>query len=346
MLSLSIHFLFLFLLLISLLAVNACSTNKYPINSEQANNEIQPILDFQKDKSDKPFLPILLMHGIKASNETLKTLQKNILKNVPAGTRVFSIDCENDLTSIFKNMNDQLKDFTTAVQTLQKQYNFTDHHLICHSQGGLLCRSFIQMNKNHNVKVFISLSGVQNGQFGIPNSSNDWEYLIRKYLPVLLNVTREQVYHILYNKVAQDSISIAGYWRDPYQVAMYESVSSFLAILNNQTNYFDFASHYNYRENVLKIDKMVLTASPQDEVIMPYESAHFGFYYEYVKGYNKDNLMIRPMKDSEIYEKDVFGLKTLDLNNRLIRISVDNVKHNDWIFNEELFVKYMKPYLY
>lgn len=39
-------------------------------------------------------------------------------------------------------------------------------HLLGYSQGGLLARAILEVNGNHNVKNFISLSSPQAGQFG------------------------------------------------------------------------------------------------------------------------------------------------------------------------------------
>lgn len=39
-------------------------------------------------------------------------------------------------------------------------------HLLGYSQGGLLARAILEVNSDHNVKNFISLSSPQAGQFG------------------------------------------------------------------------------------------------------------------------------------------------------------------------------------
>ena len=123
----------------------------------------------------------------------------------------------------------------------------------------------------------------------------------------------------------------------------FRQFNQFLAIMNNDTGTTDPASLYKFRDNTLRIDKMVLTGSPQDEVIKPYNSAFFDFYH-----YNtaSNSLEMRPMEQQTIYLNDVFGLKTLNQQNRLIRLSVPNVTHMDWIEREDLYNTYMKPYLY
>jgi len=108
---------------------------------------------------EKPFLPILLMHGIFSDNNTLSELRQYIEDMVPKGTIVYSVPSKGLVTSVLGSMEGQLDDFKKQIALTKRQFNITDHHLVCHSQGGLLCRSYIQTTPDHNVKVFISLSG-------------------------------------------------------------------------------------------------------------------------------------------------------------------------------------------
>ena len=133
------------------------------------------------------------------------------------------------------------------------------------------------------------------------------------------------------------------YKNQPYHYQEYRLYNQFLTIVNNDSLTVNYASQYKFRENVLQIDKMVLTGSPDDEVIKPYYSAFFGFYKVNPQ---TNSLEYESMKEQSVYLNDVFGLKTLDGQNRLIIESVPGVRHMDWIEKEELVVKYMLPYLY
>ena len=39
-------------------------------------------------------------------------------------------------------------------------------HLICHSQGGLVCGGIVQTMPHHNIHTFVSLAAPQMGQYG------------------------------------------------------------------------------------------------------------------------------------------------------------------------------------
>ena len=96
----------------------------------------------------------------------------------------------------------------------------------------------------------------------------------------------------------------------------------------------------SFRDNFLRLKKVVFTGSPQDEVIEPYESALFGFY-----NVSSTTLQMVPMKDQPIYQTDVFGLKTMEQDGRLHMFDVPGVFHVDWLKKEELFKQYVLPYL-
>ncbi|KAL9644996.1 hypothetical protein ABK040_004489 [Willaertia magna] len=286
--------------------------------------------------NSQPFLPILVMHGIGADAQEYNPFADIIRDNSPNGTFVMSINSMGIISSITTGMNYQLKDLADKIHEIKQKYGIKEHHLVCHSQGALLCRSYLQTYSDHSVKVFISLTGPHNGQFGIPNVY-EWEQQIGKYIPNFLNISRNEAYLLFYNKISQETISIAGYWKDPYHIKEYKAKSKFLSIVNNET-FVDYAELYNFKNNFLKIDKLVLTGSPGDEIITPYQSAFFGCFDE--------NEKIIPMKEQSFYLQDSFGLQTLESQNRLIKIEVPNVKHLDWISYSNYFIKFMKPYLY
>ncbi len=51
------------------------------------------------------------------------------------------------------------------------------------------------------------------------------------------------------------------------------------------------------------------------------------------------------MTDLPIYTEDYIGLKTLDSQGRLISQQAPDAYHMDWLTREDLFVKYLEPYL-
>lgn len=82
---------------------------------------------------------------------------------------------------------------------------------------------------------------------------------------------------------------------------------------------------------------MVLVGGPDDGVITPWQSSHFGFFNQ-----NEDviNIFDRP-----IYLNDSIGLKTLNESQRLVFVTEPNVHHYDWHLKIHVIQKVILPYL-
>lgn len=191
-----------------------------------------------------------------------------------------------------------------------------------YSQGGLLARSLIQFYKNHNVKRLISLSSPQAGQFG--------DAFLHLIFPSLF---ARNAYELFYSRIGQKT-SVGNYWNDPNQRQLYLRYSNFLPYVNNEVL---SENSTQFRDNLLKLEQMVLIGGPDDDVITPWQSAHFGFY--------NMNFTVIPMKDRTIYQEDAIGLKSLDEAGKLKIVTVANVKHIDWHLNRTLIEAVVVPHL-
>ncbi|XP_016431609.1 lysosomal thioesterase PPT2-A-like, partial [Sinocyclocheilus rhinocerous] len=159
----------------------------------------------------------------------------------------------------------QVEGFTEAIYPIMQ--NAADGvHLICYSQGGLVCRGILSTLPDHNVHSFISLSSPQAGQYG------DTEYL--KYL--FPQFVKSNLYHVCYTAVGQ-KISICNYWNDPHHRDMYINSSDYLALLDNEKANPNSTA---WKQNFLRIKKLVLIGGADDGVITPWQSSQFGFYDE------------------------------------------------------------------
>jgi palmitoyl-protein thioesterase len=78
-------------------------------------------------------------------------------------------------------------------------------------------------------------------------------------------------------------------------------------------------------------------SGPDDDVITPWQSAHFGFY--------DSNLTVVPMKSRRIYQEDAIGLRALDEKGKLKLVTVPHVKHVDWHINTTLIDETVVPHL-
>lgn len=266
------------------------------------------------------YKPVIIMHGIFDSPKQFRTMSLFISKVHP-GTEVTVIDLYNNLESLkplWKQVQGIRKVFDSIVQNAPDGV-----HLLCFSQGGLICRALLSMAPNHNVDTFISLSSPLAGQYG------DTEYL-RWVFPNWIKTT---LFHICYNRVGQ-KVSICDYWNDPHHHYRYLQGNSFLPKLNGDSLHDDMKE---WRKNFLRIKKLVLIGGPDDGVITPWQSSQFGFY--------DSNENIVEMRNQEFYKNDTFGLKTLDARGDVSTCVHSGVKHTSWHSNDTVFRSCIEKWL-
>ncbi len=266
---------------------------------------------------------VIFMHGILTDPKgEYDYVSKFILKAHP-GTNITLISAYAGVESL-EPMWTQVNYIRGQMESIMKE-NPEGVHLLCFSQGGLVCRGVLETLPNHNVDSFVSLSSPQGGQYG------DTSYL--KYLfPYYL---RETLYEIFYSELGQD-ISIANYWNDPYHQALYKKYSVFLAQLNNDSSNPHSAA---FKKSFTRIKNLVLIGGPDDGVITPWQSSQFGSFTE-----NSLNVtLMRQQKNW--YIRDSFGLRTLDKRGAVHVITVPGVHHTHWIKNETVFQNHVIKWL-
>ncbi|KAL4218708.1 holo-[acyl-carrier-protein] synthase [Mactra antiquata] len=269
--------------------------------------------------SSVTYKPVIFMHGIFSDGKSGEKLL-GWIKEAHPGTETLSIAMYEHLDSL-KNMNEQVHDVGIQMMNFMKKHP-EGINIICYSQGGLVCRGVLEQLE-HNVHTFISLSVPQAGQFG---DTDFVKYVFPQFL-------RDNVYRIAYTKEGQE-ISVGNYWNDPHHQDLYRNASQFLAVINNDTYN---ARSEEYRNNFLRLKQLVMIGGPNDGVITPWQSSHFGFYDK--------KLNIVEMKDQAWYKEDRFGLQTLDKRGALVTRVVPHVFHFDWHSNKTICDIYILPFL-
>lgn len=244
------------------------------------------------------------MHGIFAGPSEFNDF-RNFTNKVHPGTNFTVIDAYNDWESLAP-LSRQVDHIRPTVLKVMKEHP-EGVHLMCFSQGGLVCRGLIETLPDHNIDTFIALSTPQGGQYG------DTSY-VKKVFP---HSVKEDLYELFYSGFGQD-ISIANYWNDPHHQDLYRKYT-YVALLNNQTHN---PHSEQYKANFLRLKNVVLIGGPDDGVITPWQSSQFGAYND------KDKVV--SMHDQEWYKKDSFGLRSLDQRGSLHIFTVPGIEHTRW----------------
>ncbi|KAM3873019.1 lysosomal thioesterase PPT2-like [Diretmus argenteus] len=266
------------------------------------------------------YKPVIIVHGLLDGPKQFKTLSQFITKVHP-GTEVSVLDLYNGISSL-KPMWRQVRDFRQAVYPIMQKAS-GGVHFLCFSQGGLICRALLATIPDHNVHTFISLSSPQAGQYG------DTSYL-RWLFPTYLKRT---VFRICYNRYGQ-KVSFCDYWNDPHHRSLFLQSNNFLALLNGDKPHREMKA---WRENFLRITKLVLIGGPDDGVITPWQSSHFGFYDR--------NENIVETRNQKFYARDSFGLKTLDAQGGVSVCVHSGVRHTSWHSNYTVFNSCIEEWL-
>lgn len=170
----------------------------------------------------------------------------------------------------------------------------------------------------------MSLSSPQMGQFGDT-----------MYVPYIPPVVLEDLYWLFYSPDGQ-MISVGNYWNDPFHQDVYLQKNIFLPLLNNQT--YNPYSEGN-KTGITRLKKLVAIGGPDDGVITPWQSSHFGFYK------TGSDTEIVDTKDQETYLTDSIGLRTLDEHGDFIVYNINGVHHTHWHQNKTVFDCCIKQWL-
>lgn len=135
-------------------------------------------------------------------------------------------------------------------------------------------------------------------------------------------------------RILQKFLAAASYWHDPYDEERYRKGSTFLALINNENTINE-----QYKRNLMSLKKLVLVKLLTDEVIVPNDSAWFGFF-----GKDKNGAaIIVPLEESELYKQDKIGLRQMNKEKKLKFIGSVTTHFNfDELWFQNNIIKFLK----
>jgi len=238
-----------------------------------------------------------LLHGVLANKADMEELKYLLEKHYEV--KIYNMEIGIGApTSLYTNMVSQLNTLCNniyKIDDLQDGFNF-----IAMSQGGLLARGYVEYCNKYPVMNLITLVSPHGGVFYKTDLADDF-----------------------YEPSKQEELSISNYWRDPYRYDLYLTNSTYLAELNGEVNNMVL---FDTKLTLDTLKNFVIVWSPNDEVVEPPESAKFSMY-DVVEG----ELQLVDLIDSQLYQNDVLGLKTMNEENRLhiIETSCLHVQHRE-----------------
>ncbi|CAL6009379.1 Palmitoyl-protein_thioesterase [Hexamita inflata] len=270
--------------------------------------------------------PVVVMHGIMDTKESMNNIIQ-YLKDITPDLYVLNCEVGNGyMDSIFMDVYSAVKEVTNCIVN---DPNLKDGFIILgYSQGGYLLRSYLENRTDSQPKVlrFITLTSPLAGYFcGVKSAC--------AMIPGLPDFVNDLIADFEYTDFVQNLITGAGYWRNPYQLPAYLNYQTHLSLLDNQAVF-----NQQYKKNFLEPDKFILFASENDGVISPWQSAWFGFFE------NENDAVVQKMEERDIYQEDLFGLKTLNEQGRIVRIR-SGLDHFSYLKDEAFIKEQVAPWV-
>ena len=230
-------------------------------------------------------------------------------------------------SSLFISLDEQVRQLCDQLRRdhrLARGFN-----LVAHSQGALVARGFIERCGVPRVHNFISLAGPHAGVFGMPFYAGE---------PGSFQGTATAVLHALassrlYSPGLQSRLSFAQYWKNPFNMSAYRNASGFLRDINNEGS---GGRNETYVTRLASLHTLLLVGFERDGILVPRESATFGFYEE------GSSTTILPLRRSALYTHDLLGLRLL-VERGALREAWANCTHSEP--PHSLFVEQMLPLL-
>jgi len=253
------------------------------------------------------YRPVVLLHGLLASAEAMSHAEKWIKADFP-GIYIHNVEIGNGrMDSLEIDINKQVDIFAEHVQSdpkLSKGFN-----LICHSQGGLICRAFIERYNKPKVHNAISWAGPYDGVYGVPDVNAICPDDLCPWLNDLFDLVMDGGW---IDQYVQSHVSFATYWKDPLNRKDYLKYNTFLADINNEKP----EKNATYKANIESLNKLLMIYSTSDTIVIPQTSPWFQFYE-----WGSDS-KVSNWQNTEQYTENWLGLKTLYEQGRLEHQSV------------------------
>jgi palmitoyl-protein thioesterase len=242
------------------------------------------------------FRPVVFVHGLgDIYNGPGMSYLTSSVKNEFHFIRTFSAEPGGSIFSMAKPFPLMVEDFVKQVQSIPSLKD--GFNLIGVSQGGLIARAYVEKFNDPPVYNLISLHGPQSGIAMCPGpqglTSLPCEYAMHWALATPHDYWRGRDFRGVHDKET------------------YLKWNTYLQDMNNE------GDHYNqtYVDNMLSLNKYVLIKALNDRVVVPSESEWHG-YFEWG---NMEKVL--PMEETEEYQQDRIGLKTLNDSGRLMKLT-------------------------
>jgi len=244
--------------------------------------------------NQKVVLPVGIVPGLGDSCDnpiSMARLVKQIQGQVP--NKIFCIDSGPGVKSMLSSFKGQLEKACEITSSKADELNLKNGFIMMGlSQGGLIARGVIEhCEMGQYVKKLITLGGPHQGVAQIPHTGQGF----------FDNIINKIADWAVYASWVQNLVGPAGYFHRIDDEKSYFNSGIVLADLNNVGQ----TKNPQYVARMKQLDAVVLIMFGKDTMIIPKETAHFGYYADS----KKDKIVA--LEDSDLVKSDLIGMKAL-----------------------------------
>jgi len=271
----------------------------------------------EENPKNQTYRPAVIVHGMgdAGTNPGMKSICKTVGEKYPGIFTLCSTTADGAL-SITQKMPKQVEAFTNEVRShpeLAQGFN-----AVGLSQGNFLLEAYIALVNDPPVHNFVSICGPLEGEATCPD-----------------NLAFDLICPIWKLDPYGADLAFSGYWKNTKDKETYLKKSTLLADLLNEKPVKNATTAQNFKN----LNALMMILATKDTMIEPKESEQHGMWAWGTGGHKAP---ITALRDSEGYQGDWIGLKTLDEAGKLHNSSFEGEHIR---FNLSYWDNVVLPYL-